>query len=435
MEVLVGTELSVADHGELADAASALARIQSFVDHAKVQISRRGRELAESGDTSSNHVLIDEGRCTGSDAKATGGRDRVCETMPVFEEALASGDVTGAHLDSLARHTTGLTDEERSEVAAIADELVDDAGSQPPALFDRIVKGRIDDIRDRHLSGSDAEELERQRQQSNVNRWTDRDTGMHNTFISLDPLRDESFWAVINDHLATLRQDPANAGRPFAELQVETLVTAVSSAPGERRVPEIVVHTDGETLCHGRHAATLCETADGAPVPVATMQRLCCEAVIVRPDGSIDRLCAEQRTAGRKQRRLLEAMYSTCAHPHCEVRFSACRVHHVVWWTRGGRTVLSNLLPRCEVHHHLVHEGGWNLDIDDQRHVTWTKPDGTVWSTDIGPDRRPEPGVADRCGRPDAPRRAAPTAGPPSEPAGRRPGPPVRKQNRQRAPG
>ena len=169
------------------------------------------------------------------------------------------------------------------------------------------------------------------------------------------------------------------------------------------------------------------------------MQRLCCDAVlqavIVSPDGSIDRLCAEQRTAGRKQRRLLEAMYSTCAHPHCEVRFSACRIHHVVWWTRGGKTVLSNLLPLCEIHHHLVHEGAWSLDIDDQRHVTWTKPDGTVWSTDIGPNRRPDPGVADRCDRPAASSTTSPTARPPNEPGRRTSDRPPRSQNRQRAPG
>ena len=48
---------------------------------------------------------------------------------------------------------------------------------------------------------------------------------------------------------------------------------------------------------------------------------------------------------------------------------------------------MSNLLPLCETHHHLVHEGGWNLSIDTERTVTWIKPDGTVWQTDNGPPR------------------------------------------------
>ena len=126
---------------------------------------------------------------------------------------------------------------------------------------------------------------------------------------------------------------------------------------------------------HGRHADTLCETIDGEPVPVATMQRLCCEAVLqavmIRPDGTVDQLCAERRTATRQQRRMLAAMYRTCGHPHCEVGFSRCRIHHVEWFTRGGKTVIANLLPRCARHT-----------------IIWsTKVGGTSSSTPIGRSR------------------------------------------------
>ncbi len=399
VEALVGTDLSVADHTDLADASRAVARLQSFVDHAKVQIARRGRQLGDEGDTSSAHTLIDEGRCTGTDVKSTNGRDRVCGDLPDFEAALASGAVTGAHLDALAHHTKSLTDAERSDLAALSDELVADAVDQPPALFDRTVKGRIDAIRNQHRPDSDAEMLDRQRAASCVKRWTDRDTGMKNTMLSLDPLRDASLWNVIDHHLARLRSDVANAELPFGQLQVEAVLASVTTSSGGRRIPEIVAHVDHRSLCHGRHAHTLAETADGTALPVPTVQRLCCEAliqaVIVQPDGTVDQLCAEQRTASRQQRRMLEAMHSTCAHPHCEVSFTACRIHHVTWWTKGGTTVLANLLPLCETHHHLVHEGGWSLDIDERRAVTWLRPDGSVWLTDAGPNRT----AADRAGR------------------------------------
>ena len=244
---------------------------------------------------------------------------------------------------------------------------------------------------------------------------------MKNTLISLDPLREASLWNVIDHHLARLRSDPANADRPFGQLQVEAVLASVAAGTdGRRRIPEIVAHVDHRSLCHGRHADTLSETADGTAVPVATVQRLCCEAIIqavvVQPDGTVDQLCAEQRTADRRQRRMLEAMYSTCAHPHCKVAFTACRIHHVVWWTRGGKTVLANLLPVCEAHHHLVHEGGWSLEIDEHRSVTWLRPDGSVWFTDAGPNRPPTPRTGppprastDRRERPpgDAPRDAS----------------------------
>ena len=391
VEALVGSDLSVADHAGLSDAARAVARLQSFVDHAKVQIARRGRELAAEGDSSSAHTLLHEGRCTGIDAKHTDGRDRVCGDLPDFEDALASGAVTGAHLDALAHHTKSLTDTERSDLAAICDQLIADAIEQPAALFDRTVKGRVDAIRNQHRPDSDVEELDRQRAASCVKRWTERDTGMKNTMISLDPLRDASLWNVIDHHLARLRHDPANAERPFGQLQVDAVLASINTTASDGRIPEVVAHVDHASLCHGRHPATLAETADGTAIPVPTIQRLCCEAiiqaVIVNPDSTVDRLCAKQRTANRHQRRILEAMYSTCAHPHCEVPVSACRIHHIVWWTRGGKTVLANLVPLCGPHHHLVHEGGWNLEIDEHRTVTWIRPDGSVWHTDTGPNR------------------------------------------------
>ena len=198
------------------------------------------------------------------------------------------------------------------------------------------------------------------------------------TLLALDPLRDAALHSVIDAQLAVLRQDPANNNVPFEQLRVEAVLAAVSERSGQLRVPEIVLHLDAKTACEGRHEHTLSETIDGVAVPVATVQRFCCEAVvtavIVDADGTVRNL-AEQRTANRHQRRALAAMYSTCAHPHCEVGFSNCRMHHIVWWTRGGQTTLANLLPLCETHHHLVHEGGWNLTMtaDRDRHLAPTR--------------------------------------------------------------
>jgi hypothetical protein len=391
LETLIGIDVSVADHVELAEVSRSVARLQSFVDHAKVQVNRRTRRLAAEGDRSSDHILLDEGRLSGKDAHLTDERDRVCGELPEFDDALASGACTAGHVDALAHHTKDLTDDERADLQLVVDDLLEHAANDPVGVFDRTAKGIVDKIRDIHRPDSDVAELDRQRKASKVKRWTERGSGMKHTLISLDPIRDAALWKVIDHHLARLRQEPSNADRSFAELQVEAVMAAVQPGDPVLRIPEVVVHADAGSLCHGRHEATLCETDDGVPVPVATAQRLCCEAilqaVIVNPDGSVDRVCAEQRTANRQQRRMLAAMYRTCAHPLCEVPFTSCRIHHVEWFTRGGRTVLANLLPLCETHHHLVHEGGWDLMIDDRRRVTWQRPDGTVWMVDTGPDR------------------------------------------------
>jgi hypothetical protein len=82
-------------------------------------------------------------------------------------------------------------------------------------------------------------------------------------------------------------------------------------------------------------------------------------------------------------------MYAMCAHPHCRVAFSQCRMHHIVWWTDGGETVVANLLPVCETHHQL-HEGGWSVTMTDDRTVTWIRPDGAVCMVDSSINRQPD---------------------------------------------
>ena len=380
--------------------------LRAFADYVDVRINRRSNELAAQGaaDTGA-HVLLDEGRLTGREAQATRGRDRVCTEMPQFDDALAAGTCTAGHVDVLAKLTNHLSDEERCDLSLLVDDLVASAADQPVALFERTTKATIDKIRDTHRPGRDADQLDRQRAASKIKRWTDRDTGIKQTLISLDPLRDASLHGVIDAHLATLRQDPTNKHRSFDELRIEAVMAAVSAGPTAQRIPEVIMHVDHRSACHGRHDHTLCETVDGQPIPVPTVQRLCCEAiitaVIVNPDGTVDQLCEELRTANRAQRRQLAAMYSTCAHPHCQVAFSHCRIHHIVWWTRGGKTVLANLLPLCETHHHQVHEGGWNLTIDQHRIVTWIKPDSTPWQTDDGPNRQPRHRQRPRAKPPD----------------------------------
>ncbi len=370
------------------------ARLKAFTVRYDMRCSRRADQLAAEGASESGFaVLLDAGNGSARDAKAAGDRERVCSDLPGFETALADGVVSGEHLDVLAKHTRQLTDAERCELIAAGSELVDQATSRSAWGFERDLKNRVADITARHRPDNDVAELEAQRAASKVKRWTEAGTGMKMTLIALDPLRDRQFHAVVDAQLAALRHDPTNANVAFDQLKAQAVVAAVSATAGGFAVAEIVIHTDAHTACEGRHTHTMCETVDGDPVPVATMQRFCCEAiltaVIVDVDGTV-RNMHEQRTANRHQRRALAAMYATCAHPHCQVTFSNCRIHHVVWFSRGGHTVIDNLLPLCETHHHLVHEGGWTLTITPDRTVTWTRPDSTIWLTHPSINRQPE---------------------------------------------
>ncbi|MFW2335428.1 HNH endonuclease signature motif containing protein [Ilumatobacter sp.] len=384
LQALLAADPDVVDRSELGGLIAHARVVRGFVDVCDLRFARRGQELADAGESESPlAVLMDEGRRSGKEAKAAQDRDRVCGDFDGFEEALATGDVSGDHLDVLARLTKHLDDEVAADLRAEADELLASASNDYVSQFERSTKERIAHITSQHAPEDEAAELDRQRAESNMKRWTDRASGMKMTLLALDPLRDAAFHSAVDAQSARLRQDPGSATVPFSQIQVDAVVAAVSSQSSGRRIPELVVHVDHASLCHGRHVDTLSELSDGTAIPVATAQRLCCEAIIgavvIDRDGTVRELCTEQRTANRAQRRALAAMYRTCAHPHCEVGFDHCRIHHIEWWSRGGNTVLTNLIPLCETHHHLVHEGGWNLRITPDRVTTWTRPDGTIW--------------------------------------------------------
>jgi hypothetical protein len=145
----------------------------------------------------------------------------------------------------------------------------------------------------------------------------------------------------------------------------------------------VLVLVDHDTLATGLHERSVCETNDGAQLPVETVRRMSCDAdiipIVLNGQGAALDAGRSRRVATAAQRRALRAMYRTCGFPGCEVRFGDCEIHHVVEWIKQrGPTDLDNLLPLCSRHHHLVHEGRWHLTLHPDRTVTVRGPDGTI---------------------------------------------------------
>lgn len=408
---LLASDPDVADRDELGAIVRHAAKLKAFVELVEVRCARRTKQLAAEGQAASaTELLIEEGRRSGKEAHAVTERDRVCTEFPGLEDALARGDVSTDHLDTLARLTKNLNDRDRADLHEIIDDVISDAAANYVTEFERNTRNQLDAIKAMNRPRDDEERARQQRAESRVTSRVDRSTGMGTTVVQLDPTRHAHLHARVDRELATIKQNPANAERPFAELQVEAFMNALAGDPPDQpATPEVVYHVDHDTFAHGRHDCTLAETNDGVPVPVSTIERACCDAIIttvvVRPDGTVEQLCTPKRTANRAQRRRLAAMYSTCAHPHCTVPFSRCRIHHVIWWTRGGSTHVDNLLPLCDEHHHQVHEGGWDLELQPDRTVTWFRPDRTAWWSGSSTNRRVRPyqGRGQPRGRPPDP--------------------------------
>jgi hypothetical protein len=385
----------VMDREELALTMTQVAQLTSWLESVRVRVTRRQRQLAGDGrGEAPRDLLTRHGGQSGKDARAADERERVCSTLPSFEDALSEGAVSTGHVDAIAGAVRALDESTAAEFMSFGSDLLADAERQGVDTFERTCRELARRLNAMNAAASDAEELDRQRAASRVKRTVDRETGMCITTLHLDPVRDRALWSRIDAKRAELRRTDGNARTPWDQLQVEAVIAALGGGEGVDRVPEITVLIDHETLCGGLHDHSVCETDQATPLPVSTVRRLCCEAeilpAVLNGRGEVLDQGRSVRVANRAQRRALRAMHRTCARPGCTVPFDACRIHHVVPWWQGGTSDLSNLLPLCEQHHHLVHEGGWSLTMTSDRIAAWKRPDGVVDHVGSCVDRAPD---------------------------------------------
>lgn len=401
----VAADVDVLERPGLDDVLVAIRRARSRLDAVEMRVSRRLRYLAEQGRSEAPERAI--ANTTGQsqrDANDVAARDQLCNEHPELEDALDTGDLTAAHLDAIHNAARRLDPDVRDIYLSHTDDLMARANKISLDAFQRECRDLAKHCLAQSRRDPDVDELDEQRKASRVSRWTDKATGMHHTKIELDPVRDAKLSAAINRALARLRANDTNKQTPWQQLMVDATLAVLTGdaptptdapeAPGAvvDRVPEITVVFDYNALLANLIAGGVCETENGIPLPATTVRRLCCDAEIIPTimNGSSTVLDQgrSKRTATRDQRRALRAMYRTCAHPDCHVGFDACRIHHIKHWLEHhGATDLANLLPLCERHHHMVHDGNWTLTLDDQRIATWIRPDGTHHHTDLTTNR------------------------------------------------
>jgi hypothetical protein len=322
-------------------------------------------------------------------------RGDTADEVPVFGEALAQGDVSGEHVDLMGSALRGAEGDKRKKLAAKADELVAVAKSATPDEFARRLRDEMrgldeDDGRKKH-----------QRQKSGSRLWHKSDpiTGMGKIWMQIDPLSYAKFVARNDAMVSALFAERVPEGCPSDPVEKQAFLRAmafIADLNGEGPTmgrPEVIVVLDGTVLDERGDAV-----ADwGLPVelPRSVLEDLLPEGLVtpivvkggfvVHAPGRLD-LGRTTRLANAAQRRVLRALYPSCAVPDCAVPFRYCKIHHVVWWRRGGRTDLENLLPVCVGHHSELHRDEWDLKLQPDRTLTITMPNGDVMT--CGPPKR-----------------------------------------------
>lgn len=182
-------------------------------------------------------------------------------------------------------------------------------------------------------------------------------------------------------HLATLQLDASPAEISGADRHL--VVVHVDSQLLSGSNPDTTVHSPDLTSAPAQGA---CQIQGVGGISVDTAARLACDAVVTTmvrsAGGAVLSHGRKHRLVQAAQRRALMVRDGQCRHPACH-RTTYLQAHHVIHWSRGGKTDLDNLILLCRFHHMACHEGGLVLSAGPRSlpglpHWEFRLPDGSL---------------------------------------------------------
>ncbi|MGB0111598.1 MAG: DUF222 domain-containing protein [Ilumatobacteraceae bacterium] len=380
---LEGLAIDRLDVGEVVAGLGDVARVKGFVAELEHALLRRANTLASQGSgPPGEEVLGRSGRVSRREAARTTRRAEVLGVLPAMSAQVRKGRVGTEHADALASAAGRLDEADRAVLFDMDAELAQTAAASTPGEFRRFL-GRVTD---RIAADAGEERSQRQRRSMTLAKGIDADSGMYWLRGEFDPETGARVFAAIDAETTALAHRREHTNTPRERLAAHALADLATSANRSKRPGkvELLAIVDIETITTGVHDHSTGELSDGTVLPVATIRRLACDAhiipVVLNGDGVALDVGRSQRLATDDQRRALRAMYRTCGIGNCDTPFDQCEIHHLDEWTaHHGQTNLDRLIPACQRHHHLAHEGRWRLDLDPvSRELTITLPDGTI---------------------------------------------------------
>ena len=246
--------------------------------------------------------------------------------------------------------------------------------------------------------------------------------GMH----AVEGVLDAESAALLNGALApsavpTGTEDRRTASQRRADGLTEIVTAAVKSGElptlsGSSTALQVQVPLATLVGADGRPAQLLSVTAS-APVWITgpTLGRVACDAdvrrIVLDPSGVPVEMGRSVRVFTGPQRQALAARDAGCRFPGCDQPARHTDAHHLVAWTAGGLTTLTNGLLLCRYHHRQVHEGGWRIhptqtSLGANGDLEFLGPDGQRLSSALPPRRAgPSPWAAGPASRPSPSRR------------------------------
>jgi hypothetical protein len=202
-------------------------------------------------------------------------RAKWLKRLSSFNAALEAGAITTAHVDALA---AVLDHVEPTVVAAVlADEeaLLEVARTVTRASFARYLRRRVDLV----CADGGVARLQRQINDSFGSLNQDDDVDLYRLFVRLDPIRGEQVFTAIRQRVEQLQQSGAAEGMRRGQVIAQAVTDLICGAAeaGSGGVNVLVI-ADLLTLLRGPHDGSICETGDGASIPVDVVRDLCRQA-------------------------------------------------------------------------------------------------------------------------------------------------------------
>ncbi len=246
VRTLIGADPAVCDRDQLALLVRLLGAQRARIDALEVRVAARATELAAAGACESAATLLEgDGRRSSRQADIAARRAKVCAQLPALQAALTAGRISAEHVDAVADVARTLNESGLAELVDLDETLAKTASVSSVDEFGRECRdlGRIlsrDEGVSRHAH---------LRQQRQVRRWVDRQTGMHKTLIELDPEADAKMWTAINGAVGTARANKQDPELNWDHLQADTVVDLITGARAtDPRCPEVSVLIDIDTL-------------------------------------------------------------------------------------------------------------------------------------------------------------------------------------------
>src|SRR6267143_3016988 len=311
---------------------------------------------------------------------ATSAADRLCvgkqlESLPRIAEALRSGEISYQSTSLLCHLREQLGDQR---------DLFDEEEMLGHARRHSVASLRYLCRVARHVADPDGffdeAEADYSRRRLHVSLMGD---GMH----AIDGVLDPECGAALRTALDSLckRMGPED-DRSHSQRMADSLNELVHHAMDEGRLPRrngVKPHVNLTTTLEGLKNELGVPPADlelSLPVSTRTLERIACDCTISRvllADSMVIDVGRATRVTSAPRRRALRIRDRGCRFPGCDRPANWTNPHHIVAWTRGGPSNLSNEILLCYYHHRLVHEGGWQV-VKVRREFRFLPPERAV---------------------------------------------------------